>query len=142
MQHLQDYIPLCASVKTFLTHLLKNMPKIGLDRTNQITRKQETIDKLNAGIYWQTQHNWLITKFISHTYIMRASSISTNFYQFLAFLWIAHDLIFLANCATVRSFPRYDYGKPWFYIFTNIRLVIGFLPWRVKTNELLGQKST
>ena len=51
MQHLQDYIPLCASVKTFLTHLLKNMPKIGLDRTNQITRKQETIDKLNAGIY-------------------------------------------------------------------------------------------
>jgi len=41
---------------------------------------------------------------------MRASSISTNFYQFLAFLWIAHDLIFLANCATVRSFPRYDYG--------------------------------
>ena len=120
----------------FSYSLTQKLPKIGLDRTNQITRKQETIDK-NAGIYWQTQHNWLITKFISHSYIMRASSISTTL-----LLWIAHDLVLLANCATVRSFPRYDYGKPWFYIFTNIRSVIEFLPWRVKISELLGQKST
>ena len=30
---------------------------------------------------------------------------------FMIFLWIAHD----ANCATVRSFPKYDYGKFYFH---------------------------
>merc|ERR1719412_2963719 len=41
---------------------------------------------------------------------MRARLVSTSFYYFLTALWIAHDFVFLTNCATVRSFPRYDYG--------------------------------
>ena len=82
MQHLQDYIPLCASVKTFLTHLLKNMPKIGLDRTNQITRKQETIDKLNAGIFL-TNSTQLTDYQVHFTYVHHHEG-KLNFYKFLS----------------------------------------------------------
>ena len=81
----KNYPALCTSdVKTFLTHLLKNMPKIGLDRTNQITRKhtrkQETIDKERRDLL--TNSTQLTDYQVHFTFVHHEGKL--NFYKFLS----------------------------------------------------------